>query len=407
MAHRGRSARTVGVMSDRYRILEKIGEGGIGAIYRAHDTQLDREVAIKRMFVGGDDKPEETVAALMEEAKILSALKHPHIVTVHDVGTDEQGPFIVMELLEGETLDEIVERGALELDDFKRLAVQALEGLVAAEAEGLLHRDLKPANIMLVWLPSGKFQVKILDFGLAGFSKTPAIQTMDHSGSILGSVYFMAPEQFERQPLDARTDLYSIGAIFYYALTGSYAFAGETPGRVMEAHLAHRFLPLAEYRPDLPSAVCAWVERLFARRMDDRPVDARAALESFSVDPAIDEAQLREASSSDPGVAAELVDSFIEEAQDFLMRMEVALKAGDGVTAVDLARHLRGTAATLGYAEILSIAERIEKEAVADPAGSLVVFAGFGPALERLREAVSELVWKVDDEGTDREVERT
>jgi serine/threonine protein kinase len=398
MVHVGAKV-TEKTMSGRYRILEQIGEGGLGIIYRAYDTQLERDVAVKRVMLDAKGDSKGVVASLRAEAKKLSSLKHPHIVTVHDVGEDEEGPFIVMELLEGETLDEIVARGALELRDFRRLAMQTLEAMVAAEARGLLHRDLKPANLMLVWLPSGKFQVKILDFGLAGFSRVPTTQTADQGGSIMGSIYFMAPEQFERRPLDVRTDLYSIGTIFYYALSACYPFPGEDPSNVMQACMAHRYVPLADFRPDLPSAVCAWVEWLFAFKMEDRPANARIAMESFGLELAIDESQLREAAGGKREVAAELLESFVEEINEILPRIEAALAADDGVTAVELARHVRGTAVTLGYREISTIASRIEHDAVVDPAGSLAVFAGFRAAMDRLREAVRQITWKAAPAG--------
>ena len=133
-----------------------------------------------------------------------------------------------MELLKGETLDETVERGVLTAEDFKEVVYQTMEGLIAAQANNVIHRDIKPTNIMLIWQASGKFQLKILDFGLAKFSKAPSVQTMDQDDAVMGSIFFMAPEQFERAELDARTDLYQMGCVYYNALTGQYPFNGET-----------------------------------------------------------------------------------------------------------------------------------------------------------------------------------
>lgn len=250
-------------------------------MYLAHDNQLDREVALKRMKVPEDGNIEALAADLIREAKTLSVLQHPNIVTVYDVGKDEKGPFLVLELLKGETLDEVIERGGMTLDDFKQVVMQTLEGLIAAQAVGLVHRDLKPGNLMVVWLASGKFQIKILDFGLAKFGMKARPQTEDQGGGIFGSIFFMAPEQFERLPLDARTDMYSLGCIYYQILTTKHPFEGETGVEVMASHLQHHVKPLQTVRPDLPDWLCHWVMWLISREMEDRPTDARTALEYF------------------------------------------------------------------------------------------------------------------------------
>lgn len=265
----------------RYQIIEKIGHGGLGEVYLARDTQLDREVALKRMKLPDDGKSEAMEADLMREAKTLSALQHPNIVTVYDVGKDERGPFVVLELLKGESLDAVIDRGGMTLDDFRQVVVQSLEGLLAAQAVGLVHRDLKPGNIMVVWLASGKFQIKILDFGLAKFSLKARPQTEDVGGGIFGSIFFMAPEQFERFPLDARTDMYSLGCIYYQILSTKHPFTGETGVEVMASHLQHHVIPLKQVRPDLPDWLCHWVMWLISREMEDRPADAKMALEYF------------------------------------------------------------------------------------------------------------------------------
>jgi HEAT repeat protein len=271
-------------MDDRYQIQEKIGQGGIGAVYRAIDGQLKREVALKRLLPqegAALATDSETTDNLLKEATTLSALQHPNIVTIYDVGKDDKGPFVVMELLKGETFDETVERGALTEKDFRNVVSQTMEALVAAHHEGIVHRDLKPSNLMVNWLPSGKFQIKILDFGLAKFSKKPAVQTIDQSDAILGSIYFMAPEQFERVPLDARTDLYSIGSLYYYCLTTDYPFNGDSAAQVMAAHLQNRVQPLGQLRPDLPTWMCDWVMWLVSREMAHRPATAQQALDFF------------------------------------------------------------------------------------------------------------------------------
>lgn len=273
-------------MSDeRYEIRGKIGQGGVGAVYRAFDRNLNREVAIKRVLSeeGFDPQNKEDGAtrALLQEATALCSVQHPHIVTVYDAGVDDDGPYVVMELLAGHTLDEMIERGTMTWGDFRETAVQSLEALIAAQELDLVHRDIKPSNVMVTWLPSGRFQIKLVDFGLAKFSAAPSLQTIDHGDAVFGSIHFMAPEQFERVPLDKRTDMYSLGCVFFFCLTGKYPFDAETAPLVMAAHLQNTFTPLREYRPDLPDWLCQWVEWFLARNPDERPSDAREALERF------------------------------------------------------------------------------------------------------------------------------
>ncbi|MDB6132172.1 MAG: hypothetical protein JWM59_415 [Verrucomicrobiales bacterium] len=268
-------------MSQRYVVKEKIGQGGLGDVYLATDTQLDRDVAVKRVRPPETGNAEALHQDLIREARTLSSLQHPNIVTIYDVGTDEQGPFVVMEFLKGETLDQVVERGPLPVEDFREVVIQSLEGMIAAQALGLVHRDLKPGNLMVIWLASGKFQIKILDFGLAKFSVTATRQTEDQEDGIMGTIYFMAPEQFERLPLDARTDMYSLGCIFYQILTSKAPFDGQTGPEVMVSHLQHHVVHLVQARPDLPIWMADWVMWLISRDMDDRPPDAQTALEYF------------------------------------------------------------------------------------------------------------------------------
>ncbi|MEM9281004.1 MAG: serine/threonine-protein kinase [Verrucomicrobiota bacterium] len=275
-------------MSNRYEIREQIGKGGLGAVYKAFDTQLQREVAIKRVLSpdqASDEEVQEAASKLIAEAQTLSSLNHPNIITVFDVGQDEQGGFVVMELLKGETLDDTIERGVLTQEDFTEVVYQTQEALIAAQAIDVIHRDIKPTNIMVIWQASGKFQIKILDFGLAKFSRSPSVQTMDQEDSVLGSIFFMAPEQFERGELDARTDLYQMGCVYYNALTGQYPFNGDTAPQVMNAHLQHKVVPLEQIRPDLAPSICQWVMWLINRDIDHRPKDARDALKRWPKNP--------------------------------------------------------------------------------------------------------------------------
>lgn len=290
---------------DRYEIRSKIGQGGVGAVYRAFDRHLNREVAIKRVLPeGGYENQEEATKAMLNEAASLCSVQHPNIVTVFDAGVDNDGPYVVMELLSGRTIDEMIERGTLTLQDFREVAVQSQEALIAAQDLDLVHRDIKPTNVMVTWLPSGRFQVKIVDFGLAKFSPKPSLQTIDHGDSVFGSIHFMAPEQFERTPLDKRTDMYSMGCVYYYCLAGQYPFDGETAPSVMNAHLQHTVTPIEQLRPDLPEWVCKWVMWHLARDMDARPRDARESLKLFLMS---EHAPAEGAAAINPGTAPQVV----------------------------------------------------------------------------------------------------
>lgn len=271
-------------MEERYELRGKIGQGGIGRVHRAFDHRMKREVAIKRILTSEDDPSlkDEATKQLMVEAGALASLQHPNIITVHDVGADDEGPYVVMELISGKTLDEIIESSPLTWEDFKQVATQSLEALIAAQELNMIHSDLKPPNIMLTWLPSGTFQVKIVDFGLATLIQNQSPEEIAAMDSVFGSVFFMPPEQFERVPLDTRSDLYSLGCCLYQALTGSYPFTGTTGAEVMEAHLNHQVIPIQEIRADIPLWACQWVMWLINRQPEDRPKSAREALSNFT-----------------------------------------------------------------------------------------------------------------------------
>ncbi len=268
-------------VNDRYEIRRKLGQGGAGAVYEGYDQQLRRKVAIKRLLTEDDPESDEKIDQLLKECHSLSALNSPHIVQLYDFGKDEDGPFVVMELLEGETLEDLVRNGPFTEVDFVNLAEQSLEGLLAAHDANILHRDLKPCNFMVTWLPSGRMQLKLLDFGLAKLTAEPSKQTIAHGNSLLGSIYFMAPEQFERLPLDPRTDLYSLGAVFYYTLAGTFPFDGDSVAQVMAGHLTGQYHDLREYRPDLNPEYAKWVMNLMSRDPNSRPESCTAALSQF------------------------------------------------------------------------------------------------------------------------------
>ena len=266
--------------SGRYELGGLIATGGLGEVYRAWDRQLQRKVALKRIITSSPVKG-EAYARAVTEATHLAALQHPNIVSVYDLGMDDRGPYVVMELIEGETLEAVASRAAFPLDDFARLARESLDGIAAAHHIGLLHRDLKPSNLMLRWGRTSSFQVKLLDFGLAKISAKPELQTRLQDNSVFGSIHYMAPEQFEGKPFDQRTDLYALGCMFYYALTRQNPFQGDTVAAVMSAHLNHTFVPLELLRPDLSPELCTWVTKFFNFRPDNRHESAMVALQAL------------------------------------------------------------------------------------------------------------------------------
>ncbi len=270
-------------MSDRYEVKGRLGRGGIGAIYHAYDHHLGRVVAIKRLLPLDKTNLNEAVSAdsLKQEAKALAALSHPNIVTIHEFSEDDQGPYVVCELIDGDTIKEIVQDAALSEYDFFEVAEQILDALAAAHEVDIIHRDIKPANIMLSWLPSGKFQIKILDFGLSKFTQKPRKQTLDQKGSFLGSIDYIAPEQLELQPLDQRTDLYSLGCVLYFALTQKPPFAGGNVSETINNHIKGKVEPLKNLRPDLDPAACSWVMWLLSPHPEERPNSSLEALEGL------------------------------------------------------------------------------------------------------------------------------
>ena len=266
----------------RYKIYEQLGAGGNGAVFRAYDSQLKRWVAIKRLLSLAEAAGnQETAVELRREADTLASLRNANIVTIFDVGTDDEGLFMVMELLEGPDLADTIATAPLGLDDFKQLAEQSLEALLAAHQLRILHRDIKPENIKVERLPGGRLQAKIIDFGLARSGLGARKQTEDQSGSVMGSIYYMAPEQLSREPVDVRTDIYALGCVLYEALAARKAFDGKTVNEVIDKHLDHDVVPLGQLCPHLPHWLTYWVMRLMACKPDDRPQSAQQAIEEF------------------------------------------------------------------------------------------------------------------------------
>jgi serine/threonine-protein kinase len=248
-----------GRIAGRYQVLEKIGAGGMGMVYRAHDTHLNRSVALK-VLSPGTTADEERKARFVREAKAASALNHPNIVTIYDIGQAEGLDFIAMEYVGGGTLRELVASRELPVCEALDYAVQIARALDAAHAAGIVHRDIKPANIMISGTPPGPRQVKILDFGIAKLLEpTPAdelAQTISTAeGAIIGTAAYMSPEQAEGARVDARSDIFSFGAVLYEMLSGRRAFHGQSNLSILAAVLREDPEPLASVTPELQRIV--------------------------------------------------------------------------------------------------------------------------------------------------------
>jgi serine/threonine protein kinase len=286
------------LIKKRYRVERGLGRGGVAEVSLAFDLQLERWVAIKRMHVDMGCVAEREKFTI-REAKRLARLQHPNIVTVYDLIEHKGDLLLVMEYLAGCTLEDWQE--PLAFGEFVEVVRQSLVALSAAHEMGMIHLDLKPTNIMLERTPSGQIITKLLDFGLATLLGQSVPEHDEGEDDVLGSVYNMAPEQLQREPLGVFTDLYSLGCVFYFALTRKEPFDGKTVEEVIDAHLRHDFPPLAALRPDLPANVCSWVERLMALAPLDRPKSAKQALTEFLSKLAASRATDRQSESAGKG----------------------------------------------------------------------------------------------------------
>jgi serine/threonine protein kinase len=260
-----------------YKVLHKLGQGGMGWVMLAEDTQLGRRVALKVMR-SQHAAEEESRERFLREARAAAQLKHDHIITIYQVGEDQGVPFLAMELLEGGTLQQRLEYPKpLSLGAAVRIAREIAVGLNAAHQRGVVHRDIKPANI---WLESPKGRVKILDFGLARQSDSKAGLTQ--AGEIVGTPHYMAPEQARAKPVDARCDLFSLGCILYRMTTGRLPFAGDTLLATLTAIAVDMPTPVRELNPQAPQALADLIWRLLAKDPNQRPATAKEVIDELA-----------------------------------------------------------------------------------------------------------------------------
>src|SRR5436190_547136 len=276
----------IGQTLDHYRIESKLGEGGMGVVYKARDTHLDRLVAIKVLPADKVAEPSRR-ERFVYEAKAASALNHANIVTIHDIRSSDSMDFIVMEYVEGKTLDNLIPAKGLRPADVLRYAVQIADAMAKAHGAGILHRDLKPSNIIV----TDEGRVKILDFGLAKLLDTDdsspegttlTARPITQQGTVLGTVAYMSPEQAEGRKVDARSDIFSFGSVLYEMVTGRKPFAGDSRlsllSKIVSEDPAAPSQLAASIPPDLEKIILHCLRRDPARRYQDM-ADVKVALE--------------------------------------------------------------------------------------------------------------------------------
>ena len=263
----------IGQSISHYRILSRIGAGGMGEVYLAQDTALGRQVALKLLPADFADDPDRRGRFLVE-AKAASSLNHPNVCTIHEVGeTDDGRPFIAMEYLKGEILDKRLATGPVGISHILDIGIGIADALDAAHAEGIVHRDIKPSNISL----DDRGQVKVLDFGLAkrlaqqtSTDQNVSTQLRTEEGKVLGTPFYMSPEQACAQQVDHRTDLFSLGVVLYQLVTGRLPFAGETPTETIHRITTAQPDPMARFNYDVPPALERIILKCLQKDPDNR-----------------------------------------------------------------------------------------------------------------------------------------
>src|SRR6266542_3706405 len=271
----GQADLLVGRTIGHYKISKQIGSGGMGDVYLATDVTAGRKAALKLLptrFTGDAER----LKRFQQEARAVVRLNHPNILTVYEIGEDHSIHYIVSELIEGETLRQRLMRGRMQLSEAVDIAIQVISALVAAHEAGIVHRDIKPENIML--RPDG--YVKVLDFGIAKLTerRAPMISTeaatmmkgQTAPGVVMGTVYYMSPEQARGQEVDARTDIWSLGAVLYEMVAGRPPFEGKTPQDIIILIAGREPAPIARYAPDTPTELQRIVSKALTKDREER-----------------------------------------------------------------------------------------------------------------------------------------
>ncbi|WP_373060478.1 serine/threonine-protein kinase PknK [Gemmatimonas sp.] len=298
----------------RYRVIERLGGGGMGVVYRARDERLNRDIALK--FLSAHLSADVTAKKrFLIEARAAAAIEHPNICTVHEIGDTPDGLlYIVMACYDGETLDRRIARGPMPFNEALRIAGEIARGLSKAHERGIVHRDIKPANVMI----TDDGHVKILDFGIAKLADVTSTQTV----GAIGTVAYMSPEQAFGESVDHRTDIWSLGVVFYEMIAGVRPFSGRGDQAVLVSALTADPVPLVSVRPDVPAALDALVRRMLAKRPADRVANTAeliAAITSCAIAPPVGAAV---------SVASSASIATGEPERDHVQRRESALTRG-------------------------------------------------------------------------------
>ncbi|MGD9346225.1 MAG: protein kinase, partial [Candidatus Aminicenantes bacterium] len=264
---------TVNTIAGRYKILSELGRGGMGVVYKALDTRLKRTVALK--FLPAELTEDKAAKdRFVQEAQAAAALEHPNICTVYEVDEAEGQAFIAMSYIEGKSLKEMLKDGPLDIDEAKDIAIQVAGGLNEAHEKGIVHRDIKPANIML----TEKGQVKITDFGLAKLSSGV---DLTKTSMIIGTVAYMSPEQAKGEDIDRRTDIWSLGAMFYEMLSGERPFKKSHDQALIFSILNEEPKPLSSLKPDIPKYLEDIVSKTLNKDSEKRYPDIQTLIEDL------------------------------------------------------------------------------------------------------------------------------
>jgi eukaryotic-like serine/threonine-protein kinase len=272
------------ILGERYELQRRLGSGGAGTVWRAHDHTLGRGVAIKLLHADLADDP-AVEARFRTEATAAARLTHPNAVQVYDVGRDDHDDYLVMELVEGPSLAVLLRDGPLPPGTAAAVGSRVAAALGAAHEAGIVHRDVKPANVLL----SADGRIKLADFGIARVLGEASAR-LTRAGTLLGTARYLAPEQLGDDPVDARADVYALGLVLYEALTGQQPFGDGSPVEVATRRLTTSLPPIRELAPEVPSELQALVERATNREPDQRPEDGRelaSALAVFASDDAV------------------------------------------------------------------------------------------------------------------------